>query len=86
VKIANRGGGWGIDVKPNGITMSNATLRILMHFAWGLTGLPEEERQIAGGPRWIDEDTYDVDARTPEPASEAEVMYCCGLCWSSGSR
>jgi len=74
VKIANQGGGWGIDVKPNGITMKNATLRILMHYAWGLTGLPEEERQIAGGQRWIDEDTYDVDGKTIEPMSEKGVM------------
>lgn len=51
----------------NGFTARNATLKRLIAEAYGL-----QLNQVSG-PRWLDQDEYDVDARTPV-ASTSEQM------------
>jgi uncharacterized protein (TIGR03435 family) len=46
---------------PGGRTVAtNETLKYLIGFAYGV-----REYQIVGGPKWIDSDEYDIDARPP---------------------
>jgi uncharacterized protein (TIGR03435 family) len=59
---------------PGGVfTTSNVTLKLLISRAYGVG-----EAQIEGGPRWIDTDTWDIDAKadTPLQMTREQVRPC----------
>lgn len=43
---------------------TNVTLRLIMTVAYSVT-----DRQISGGPAWINEDRFDIDAKAEKPGS-----------------
>lgn len=43
-------------------TARNMSLRLLIQLAWGL-----QESQLAGGPKWLDQDRYDISATSGSP-------------------
>jgi bla regulator protein BlaR1 len=43
---------------PDGLTVTNGTLRTLIHAAYGV-----EENQVSGGPRWLNSEHYDIEAK-----------------------
>jgi uncharacterized protein (TIGR03435 family) len=47
------------------LTVTNATLKTLIRAAWGI-----QNDQISGGPKWLDTDRYDIEARTSGPITE----------------
>ncbi len=51
------------------ITGRNVTLKRCMRGAYGIP-----EAQIFGGPKWVDEDRYDIDAKAPGPAGDHAMM------------
>lgn len=51
------------------ITGRNVTLRHCMRSAYGIP-----EAQIFGGPKWVDEERYDIDAKATGPAGDGEMM------------
>src|SRR5215510_10592051 len=55
---------------PNGrgFLGTNVTARQLILTAYSLRSL-----QLTGGPRWVDSDRFDVDARTPTEANRDEI-------------
>jgi len=54
-------------VSPSGITARNATLRRLVSEAYRL-----QVRQVLG-PSWLDQDEYDIEARTGDPVVREEL-------------
>jgi uncharacterized protein (TIGR03435 family) len=46
-----------------------STLREMISLAYGL-----EKFQIIGGPQWLNEQMYDVEAKTESPASNPEIL------------
>jgi uncharacterized protein (TIGR03435 family) len=59
----------GMFVYPGGrITVSNYTLRMLIHEAWQV-----EDFQIDGGPKWADQDRYSIVARPPADSKSSKV-------------
>jgi uncharacterized protein (TIGR03435 family) len=48
--------------------MRNVTLKRCMRGAYGVP-----ETQILGGPKWVDENRYDIDARAAGPAGDEEL-------------
>jgi uncharacterized protein (TIGR03435 family) len=54
-------------VSPSGITARNATLRRLVSEAYRL-----QLRQVLG-PSWLDQNDYDIEARTSEPTSQEQL-------------
>jgi uncharacterized protein (TIGR03435 family) len=72
-----RGGGtgaWGINVDPGLVTFTNVTLKILIHYAYGMTGEASDDPQITGGPSWLDGQTYDVSGKATSAAGRDEMM------------
>ena len=72
VKVNNSGDTEGaIGPRPNGYAARNVTLRLLIIRAYELRPF-----QVVGGPRWVDSDRFDVDARLPmnTPSSQTMVM------------
>jgi uncharacterized protein (TIGR03435 family) len=53
---------------PGGRLAAKANLRSLLAWAYDI-----EERQVVGGPRWVDVEYFDVTARTDRDATPAEV-------------
>ncbi len=49
--------------------LRNATLRRLMRGAYNVP-----ETAIVGGPKWLDDQRYDVDAKAPAPAGDHDLM------------
>jgi uncharacterized protein (TIGR03435 family) len=47
----------------------NVTLRGCVQSAYGIP-----EALIFGGPKWVDEERYDIDAKAPGPAGDREMM------------
>jgi uncharacterized protein (TIGR03435 family) len=41
------------------LTVTNATLKTLIRAAWGI-----QNDQVFGGPKWLDTDRYDIEAKT----------------------
>jgi bla regulator protein BlaR1 len=71
-----------IDIEPNHFTQTNATLKSLIAFAYGM-----EEYQITGEPAWVDSDRFDIDATWKGPAHNVYNdmdVFARGV--SSGSR
>ena len=70
VKPNKDGGPSSVRITPGGLfTVTNNNLRNIIRNAFGITN-----PQIAGGPSWIDEDRYDMTARTAGPVNQAEAM------------
>lgn len=54
-----------VDLEPTGrFTVKNSTLKTLIRAAYGV-----QNDQIIGGPKWLDTDKYDIDAKTSGPIS-----------------
>lgn len=53
---------------PGALRISNYTLRSLLVAAYGV-----KESQVAGGPKWVDSDRYDIDAKAAGPAGGREL-------------
>ena len=51
------------------MTARNVTLKRCMRGAYGVP-----EAQVFGGPKWIDQDRYDIDAKAAGPAGDHELM------------
>jgi uncharacterized protein (TIGR03435 family) len=59
----------GMFVYPGGrLTVSNYTLRMLIHDAYGV-----EDYQISGGQKWTGEDRYSIEAKPPASSKSAKV-------------
>ena len=55
-----------IDLPETGrLRVTNATLKTLVRAAYGI-----QNDQISGGPKWLDTDRYDIEARTSRPITE----------------
>lgn len=59
----------GVTTNKGRISMENVTLKRCIRSAWGV---PEE--QIIGGPEWIDDDRFDINAKADWPAGDPELM------------
>ena len=51
-----------------GFTATGARLRVLVELAYGIP-----DRQLSGGPAWIEADAFDVDARAESPTSSQQI-------------
>jgi uncharacterized protein (TIGR03435 family) len=69
VSTAAPGSASGIRSDTGRIAGRNVTLRGCVHSAYDIP-----EAQIFGGPRWVDEERYDIDAKAPGPAGDHEMM------------
>lgn len=57
-----------VDFEETGLLRtSNASLKMLIRSAYGL-----QNDQIVGGPKWLDSDGYDIEAKTGHPIRDAE--------------
>ena len=65
-----RGGDATTDITPGRLTMHNASLRTLIR-----TGYDIQNFQFAGGPSWLDSDTYDISAVTSDHADLSRDQY-----------
>ncbi len=55
-----------IDLPESGrLRVTNATLKTLIRAAYGI-----QNDQVSGGPKWLDTDRYDIEARTSSPITE----------------
>jgi uncharacterized protein (TIGR03435 family) len=66
---AEPGSSSGISSDIGRITGRNVTLKRCMRGAYGIP-----EAQIFGGPKWVDEERYDIDAKAPGPAGDHAMM------------
>ena len=67
--IAEPGSGSGIATGIGRLTGRNVTLKRCMRSAYNVP-----ESQVFGGPKWIDEDRYDIDAMAAGPAGDRDMM------------
>jgi uncharacterized protein (TIGR03435 family) len=54
---------------PGYLTVRNYSLKALIRIAYRV-----RDEQIVGGPKWIDSERFDVDARAAGPAKDPELM------------
>jgi len=66
---AEPGSSSGIPTRTGSISARNVTLKRCIRGAYDV-----QESQIAGGPKWVDEDRYDIDAKAAGPAGDRELM------------
>src|ERR1039457_2119122 len=66
---AEPGSGSGIATGIGRLTGRNVTLKRCMRSAYNVP-----ESQVFGGPKWIDEDRYDIDAMAAGPAGDRDMM------------
>jgi uncharacterized protein (TIGR03435 family) len=59
----------GVTTDKGRISMENVTLKRCIRSAYGVP-----EAQIVGGPKWIDDDRYDINAKADWPAGDRELM------------
>ncbi len=59
----------GVFPKPGRLTVRNYTIRRLIQDSYNV-----KNYQILGGPAWIDQDAFDVDAKTEERADFGQMM------------
>jgi len=69
VSTAAAGTASGIRSDTGRIAGRYVTLRGCVQSAYGIP-----EAQIFGGPKWVDEERYDIDAKAPGPAGDHEMM------------
>jgi uncharacterized protein (TIGR03435 family) len=62
-------GSSGITTDKGRISGRNVTLKRCVRGAYGV-----QESQILGGPKWVDEDRYYIDAKAAGPAGDRELM------------
>ena len=65
---ADLGSGSGVTTKTGHTIGTNVTLKRLMRSAYGIP-----EAQVFGGPKWADEERYDIAAKAPGPAGDHEM-------------
>ncbi len=65
---AEPGSGSGVSTKTGRTTGTNVTLKRCIRSAYGIP-----EAQIFGGPKWVDEERYDIDAKAPGPAGDHDM-------------
>jgi len=58
-----------IDTTPVSLAMRNCTLWKCIWFAYRL-----KDYQITGGPKWLDHDRYDINARAAGPVNSPELL------------
>ena len=51
-----------------GFKATSARLKVLVMMAYGVS-----DRQVSGGPKWVESDGFDIDARAEKPTSDAQV-------------
>ena len=61
--------GSGREPDPGMFTWHNRPLRSLIVYAFGIT-----DDQLTGGPAWLGEARYDIDARPPGPATDEQKL------------
>jgi uncharacterized protein (TIGR03435 family) len=61
--------GTDLDSTPGTMTMRNFSLRSLVRVAYGV-----KEYQVVGGPKWMDSERYNINAKAAGPAKDAELM------------
>jgi uncharacterized protein (TIGR03435 family) len=66
---AEPGSGSGITTRKGSISARNVTLKRCIRGAYD-----GQESQIVGGPKWVDEDRYDIDGKAAGPAGDRELM------------
>lgn len=66
---APNGSSSGITTKPGFISARNVTLRRCIRGAYNLP-----EAQVVGGPKWIDDLRYNIDAKAIGPAGDDDLM------------
>jgi len=66
---AELGSSSGVTSETGRISARNVTLKHCIRSAYDIP-----EARILGGPKWIDEDRYDIDAKAPGPAGDHEMM------------
>ena len=59
----------GISTKPGRMEARNVTLRRCIRGAYNLP-----EVQVVGGPKWVDDLRFNIDAKAPGPAGDDELM------------
>ncbi len=59
------------EIAPGGerFTATHTTLKLLIMTAWGVT-----DRQVSGGPNWVNSEYYDIEAKTPHPAGRESIL------------
>jgi len=66
---AEPGSSSGIPTRKGSISARNVTLKRCIRGAYDV-----QESQIVGGPKWVGEDRYDIDAKAAGPAGDRELM------------
>src|SRR5580658_5202762 len=66
---AEPGSSSGIPTRTGSISARNVTLKRCIRGAYDV-----QESQIVGGPKWVDEDRYDIDAKAAGPAGDHDLM------------
>jgi uncharacterized protein (TIGR03435 family) len=66
---AEPGSGSGISSDKGRISARNVTLRRCIRGAYNVP-----ETQVLGGPKWIDDERYDINAKAAGPADDPEMM------------
>jgi uncharacterized protein (TIGR03435 family) len=66
---AEPGSGSGINTDTGRIAGRNVTLKRCIRGAYNIP-----EAQIFGGPKWVDDERYDIDAKAPDRAGGNELM------------
>jgi uncharacterized protein (TIGR03435 family) len=66
---AEPGSSSGIPTRKGSISARNVTLKRCIRGAYDV-----QESQIIGGPKWVAEDRYDIDAKAAGPAGDRELM------------
>jgi uncharacterized protein (TIGR03435 family) len=61
--------GSGISVDKARIKIINAPLKFMVWFAWDV-----KEFQVSGGPSWVDNERFDIDAVAAKPFEKGEVQ------------
>jgi uncharacterized protein (TIGR03435 family) len=75
VKQNKTGGGQSIQVTPGGlVNITNLTVGTLIRMAYGSEAI-QTQRQIVGGPGWIDTDRFDIAAKTALSLSDRDDLF-----------
>jgi uncharacterized protein (TIGR03435 family) len=61
--------GTDLDTTPGTMTIRNFSLRSLVRVAYGV-----KEYQVVGGPKWMDSERYNINAKAAGPAKDRELM------------
>jgi uncharacterized protein (TIGR03435 family) len=59
------------EIAPGGerFTATHTTLKLLIMTGYGVT-----DRQVSGGPNWVNSEYYDIDAKAPRPAGREQIL------------